>query len=140
MTVGLGSPEWMESKARSFTGFDLLKIKLNRKDVMERMRAVRAGAPKADFIVDMNEDWTLDELKTYAPQLKEIGVKMIEQPLKRGKDSELISYASPAPLGADESCYDRSDLDGATMLANDVTPSLRLENGLIYPYDKSLWG
>ena len=204
MTVGLGSPEWMESKARSFAGFDLLKIKLNRKDVMERMRAVRAGAPNAAFIVDVNEDWTLDELKTYAPQLKEIGVKMIEQPLKRGKDSELISYQSPVPLGADESCYDRSDLDylegryqlinikldktggltealalaaeaqkrgfglmvgcmsgtslamapgfvvaslclysdldGATMLANDITPSLRLEKGLIYPYDRSLWG
>ncbi|MBL4613126.1 MAG: hypothetical protein JKY91_05225, partial [Emcibacter sp.] len=33
-----------------------------------------------------------------------------------------------------------SDLDGATMLANDITPSLRLEKGLIYPYDRSLWG
>ncbi|VAV95373.1 L-alanine-DL-glutamate epimerase (EC 5.1.1.n1) [hydrothermal vent metagenome] len=204
ITVCIGAPEWMENKARSFTGFDLLKIKLNRELVMERMRAVRAGAPHADFIVDVNEDWTLAELERYAPQLKEIGVKMIEQPLKRGQDSGLIDYQSPLPLGADESCRDRDDLDflvgrydminikldktggltealllaeaarakgfglmmgcmsasslsmapgfvvaslckyrdldGASMLIHDRTPSLRLEDGLIYPYDQRLWG
>ena len=204
ITVGIGSPEWMEEKARSFSNFDLLKIKLNRELVMERMNAVRKGAPNVDFIVDVNEDWTLDELKLYAPQLKELGVKMIEQPLARGQDAGLIDYDSPLPLGADESCHDRSDLDflegryqfinikldktggltealllaedaknrgfglmmgcmsatslsmapgfvvaslclyrdldGASMLAEDRTPSLRLEDGLIYPYDRELWG
>lgn len=204
ITVGLGSPEWMEKKARGFAGFDLLKIKLSREKVMERMAAVRRGAPQADLIVDVNEDWTLDELKLYAPQLEKLGVKMIEQPLKRGQDAGLIDYQSPLPLGADESCHDRRDLDflagryqfinikldktggltealllaeeaknrgfklmvgcmaasslsmapgfvvaslcqyrdldGASMLANDRTPSLRLENGLIYPYDRRLWG
>ncbi len=204
ITVGIGSPEWMEDKARGFSSFDLIKIKLNRELVMERMRAVRAGAPNADFIVDVNEDWTLDELKLYAPQLKEIGVKMIEQPLKKGMDDGLIDYNCPLPLGADESCYERSDLDflvgryqfinikldktggltealllakeakdrgfglmmgcmsatslsmapgfvvaslclyrdldGASMLAYDRTPSLRLEDGLIYPYSRELWG
>ncbi len=204
ITVGIGSPQWMEEKARSFANFDLLKIKLNRELVMERMTAVRKGAPNADFIVDINEDWTLDQLKLYAPQLKALGVKMIEQPLARGQDAGLIDYRSPLPLGADESCYDRSDLDflkgryqfvnikldktggltealllaedaknrgfglmmgcmsatslsmapgfvvaslclyrdldGASMLAKDRTPSLRLEDGLIYPYDRKLWG
>ncbi len=204
ITVGLGSPEWMENKARGFANFDLLKIKLNRELVMERMNAVRRGAPNAGFIVDINEDWTLDELKQYAPQLEKLGVRMIEQPLKRGQDAGLIDYQSPLPLGADESCHDRSDLgflegryqfvnikldktggltealllaqeakkrgfglmmgcmtasslsmapgfvvaslclyrdlDGATMLARDRTPSLRLEDGLIYPYDRRLWG
>lgn len=204
ITVGMGSSEWMENKARGFAAFDLIKVKLNRENVIESMKAVRAGAPNADFIVDVNEDWTLDELKLYAPQLKEMGVLMIEQPLARGQDMDLIDYQCPLPLGADESCYDRSDLDflqgryqfinikldktgglteglllaqeakkrgfklmvgcmsasslsmapgfvvaslclyrdldGASMLAEDRTPSLRLEDGLIYPYDRRLWG
>ncbi len=204
VTIGLGAPEWMGREAERFSSFDLIKVKLNRHDVVQRMEAVQSGAPSSRFIVDVNEDWTLDELKRYAPILQTFGVQMIEQPLKRGEDQGLLDYDAPIPLGADESCYDRTDLeylqgryvvinikldktggltealllaeeakargfelmtgcmvgtslamapgfvvaslctyrdlDGASMLAEDRTPSLRLEDGLIYPFSTDLWG
>jgi len=204
VTVSLGAPEWMAREAKRFSAFDLIKVKLNRHNVRARMEAVKRGAPDSRFIVDVNEDWTLEGLKKYAPMLKDLGVEMIEQPLKRGEDQRLLEYNAPIPLGADESCCDRADLDymqgrydfinikldktggltealhlareaktrgfglmtgcmvstslsmapgfvvaslctyrdldGASMLKQDRTPSLRLEDGLIYPFSTKLWG
>jgi L-alanine-DL-glutamate epimerase-like enolase superfamily enzyme len=109
-TIGIGSPDWMQSEAARFDDFELLKVKLNGELVIERLRAVKRGAPAARLIVDVNEAWTFGELQQYAPQLGELGVELIEQPLPRGADRELLGYSSPVPLAADESCHDRSDL------------------------------
>jgi L-alanine-DL-glutamate epimerase-like enolase superfamily enzyme len=53
------------------------------------------------------------ELATYTPELANLGVAMIEQPLPRGSDAELEGHRSSIPLGADESCSDLSEYEEA---------------------------
>jgi L-alanine-DL-glutamate epimerase-like enolase superfamily enzyme len=90
----------------------LLKIKLGAgagRDI-ERLRAVRSGAPDARLIVDANEGWTLGELEQVAPVAADLGVEMIEQPLPVSEDEALDAFRCPVPLAADESLRAGEDL------------------------------
>ncbi len=114
-TLSLGTPEAMASAARA-TEMPLLKLKLGGvelgggDDDLARVAAVRRAAPKARLIVDANEGWTMARLRLLAPELAALGVALIEQPLPAGADAALSDYASPVPLGADESCHGIAEL------------------------------
>ena len=111
MTVSLDRPEQMEAAARELSRQTaLIKIKLAGEDDLARVAAVRRGAPHARLIVDANESWTNRDVAAEAAALVPFGVKLIEQPVRRGEDHLLDGIASPIPLGADESLHDRSDL------------------------------
>ncbi len=87
-----------------------LKIKLGTPDDMARLEAVRAGAPRAQIIVDANEGWSAEVYRDLAPHLLRLGVAMVEQPLPAGADGMLAEIARPLPVCADESCHDRASL------------------------------
>ena len=111
-TIGLeDEPEEMGARAAAASDLTLFKIKLNNDRPVERVAAIRDARPDSRLVVDVNEAWNFERLKEVAPELAALDVKMIEQPLPRGKDSELEDYASPLPLCADESCQDTTDLD-----------------------------
>jgi L-alanine-DL-glutamate epimerase-like enolase superfamily enzyme len=112
-TVGMGTPDEMAEKARAFAAYPQLKVKLDRHQPIERLAAIRAARPEATLVIDVNQGWSMVELETYTPELANLGVAMIEQPLLRGSDSELEGYRSPIPLGADESCLDLSEYEEA---------------------------
>ena len=59
-TLSLDTPENMEQSAREHSFRPLLKVKLGTPDDMNRIEAVRRGAPKSDIIVDANEGWSAD--------------------------------------------------------------------------------
>ncbi|MEM7705335.1 MAG: dipeptide epimerase [Pseudomonadota bacterium] len=103
-TLGIDSVETMAQQAEAAQVFSHLKIKLNSDRPIERLEIIRAARPDASLIVDVNQGWTFEELKEYAPHCARLGVAMIEQPLPRGKDQELEDFRSPVRLGADESC------------------------------------
>ncbi len=109
-TLSVDTPERMGAAAREEAHRPLLKLKLTGDGDLERVRAVRDGAPKAALIVDANEAWTLDHLRDYGPALAELGVALIEQPLPAGQDSVLAELAHPVPICADESCHTSADL------------------------------
>ena len=110
-TLSLASPDEMEAKAAENAHRPLLKIKLGGGDEdMERLRAVRRGAPNAKIIVDANEGWTIDLYTQMAPVLLEMGVAMVEQPLPAGDDDALLGIDRPLPVCADESCHDSATL------------------------------
>ena len=113
LTVSLDSPERMGERARAARDRLLLKIKLGTDSValdIERLRAVRTSAPDARLIVDVNEGWSLADLKMFVPVASEAGVEMIEQPLAEGADADLAGFHSPILLCADESIRDGSNL------------------------------
>jgi L-alanine-DL-glutamate epimerase-like enolase superfamily enzyme len=112
-TVGMGTPDEMAEKARAFAAYPQLKVKLDAHQPIERLAAIRAARPEATLVIDVNQGWSMAELETYTPELANLGVAMIEQPLPRGSDNELEGYASPIPLGADESCLDLSEYEEA---------------------------
>ena len=109
-TLSVDTPERMAAAAREEAHRPLLKLKLTGAGDLDRVRAVRAGAPKAALIVDANEAWTLDHLRDYGPTLAELGVALIEQPLPAGQDEALATLPHPVPLCADESCHTSADL------------------------------
>jgi L-Ala-D/L-Glu epimerase len=110
-TISLGMPERMHADAEKASGiYPLLKLKLAGEGDIERVAAVRAGAPKARLIVDANEAWTDRDVVREATALLDYGVELIEQPVRAGEDHQLDGLRSPIPLCADESCQDRADL------------------------------
>jgi L-alanine-DL-glutamate epimerase-like enolase superfamily enzyme len=110
-TLSLDSPDAMGARARANADRPLLKLKLGvGGEDLERLRAVRRGAPRARLVVDANEGWTRDDYVALAPRLAELGVEMIEQPLREGDDEALDGLARPVPICADESCHDRRSL------------------------------
>jgi len=110
-TISLADPARMEEDARkAAVTYPLLKLKLAGEGDVERVAAVRRGAPAARLIVDANESWTGRDIEAEAAALVPYGVELIEQPVKAGEDRQLDGVVSPIPLCADESCQDRADL------------------------------
>jgi L-alanine-DL-glutamate epimerase-like enolase superfamily enzyme len=111
-TISLGEPGKMEADARATAGkYPLLKLKLAGEGDVDRVAAVRRGAPEARLVVDANEAWTGRDVAAEAAALVPYGVELIEQPVKAGEDHLLDGVNSPIPLCADESCQDRGDLE-----------------------------
>ena len=111
-TLGIeDSPEALGERAQHTGQYPLLKIKLDNDRPVERMVAVRKARPNATLVIDANQGWDFQQLKSIAPQLAALDVAMVEQPLPRGADAELAGYQAPFPLAADESCLDRKELE-----------------------------
>lgn len=110
-TLSLDTPEQMRASAERNAQRALLKLKLGGPQDIERVRAVREGAPNAGMIVDANEGWTPAIYAALAPELLALGVAMIEQPLPASNDVALANIQRPVPVCADESCHDRRSLE-----------------------------
>lgn len=111
-TLSLGTPEIMYAQAAGNAHRPLLKVKLGAAGDVERVEAVRRGAPDAAIIIDANEGWSLDQYRELAPVLVRLGVRLVEQPLPAGEDEALREVERPLPVCADESCHDRASLAG----------------------------
>jgi len=128
-TVGIGT---LEEMARAAKALDTprIKIKLDAEMPVERVTAVREARPDVEIVVDVNQGWTFEQLQAFAPKLKELGVAMIEQPLKRGHDEELEGYQPPIPVCADESCLDTSEFEQASRRYQMINIKLDKTGGL----------
>ena len=111
MTLSLDTPENMAEAARGLAHLLLLKLKVTGEGDVERVRAVRDGAPNSRLIVDANEGWRPEMLDTMLPALLELGVELVEQPLAVAEDDALVGRDLAIPVCADESCHTRADLD-----------------------------
>ncbi len=112
ITISVASPDIMQADAKRLAGLGhgLIKLKLAGEGDLDRVAAVRSGAPQARLIVDANEAWTGLDVAAMAASFLPYGIELIEQPVAAGQDHLLDGVGSPIPLGADESCQDRADL------------------------------
>jgi len=110
-TLSLDTPQRMGAAAAAQRARPLLKLKLTGDGDLDRVRAVRNNAPASRLIVDANEGWTPQHFEMLAPELAELGVELIEQPLPAGDDNALAEMPHPIPVCADESCHVADDLD-----------------------------
>jgi L-Ala-D/L-Glu epimerase len=130
-TLSLDAPEAMGKAAIENAFRPLLKLKLaGGPDDLERVRAVRGGAPQARLIVDANEAWSPEDFAALAPALAELGVALLEQPLPAGKDEALAHLPRPIPVCADESCHVATDLDALAGKYDAVNVKLDKAGGL----------
>jgi L-Ala-D/L-Glu epimerase / N-acetyl-D-glutamate racemase len=109
-TISLGTPDAMAAAAAKAAARPLLKVKLGHAGDPERIRAVRAAAPRAELIVDANEGWTPADLARNLAACAAAGVTLIEQPLPAGNDAALAGLSPPVPICADESVHERASL------------------------------
>lgn len=95
----------MQSEAKRLSHLPLLKVKLDANNIVEKMQAIYAACPNSNFIIDANEAWDIETLKRVVPELTQLNVKLIEQPLPASNDDGLLDISSPIPICADESCH-----------------------------------
>ncbi|MDW8845148.1 N-acetyl-D-Glu racemase DgcA [Erwinia sp. MMLR14_017] len=113
-TLSLESSERMAAAAADAVsrGAILLKIKLNRELILEKVAAIRAAAPGVTLIIDANEAWGGLDLGSLFAALTHYNIAMIEQPLPAGNDADLQRFDHLIPVCADESCHHTGDIAG----------------------------
>ncbi|TXT31297.1 MAG: Muconate cycloisomerase [Chitinophagaceae bacterium] len=109
-TIGIDTIEKMVAKMNA-KPWPVYKIKLGTDEDIAIMKALTAQT-KSVFRIDANAGWTTAEALEKIPQLAQMGVEFIEQPL--AKDNwegmkELYAQSS-IPLIADESCVSAQDV------------------------------
>lgn len=107
-----------------------MKVKLAGAGDIERIAAVREGAPRSELIVDANEAWAEADLATNLDACARAGVRLVEQPLPAGADAALARIARPVPVCADESLHDRAGLAALTGRYDAVNIKLDKTGGL----------
>jgi L-alanine-DL-glutamate epimerase-like enolase superfamily enzyme len=106
-TVSVGSVDEMRGAALAFDGSRVIKVKVDGGRDLERIEAVHQAVPTARLVVDANEAWSIEQLAAWLPRLPELGVSVLEQPLRAGRDSALEGLPREVMLCADESFHDR---------------------------------
>ncbi|MGD1924020.1 MAG: N-acetyl-D-Glu racemase DgcA [Paracoccaceae bacterium] len=109
-TLSLEDPDVMRARAAETAHRPVLKIKLGGSGDIERLQAVREGAPNSKIVVDANEGWNAETYAKIAPVVLDLGVAMVEQPLPADNDAALNGMDRPLPVCADEACHDRASL------------------------------
>lgn len=135
-TIGIDSIDKMVEKLQAHP-WPLYKIKLGSANEIDIIRTLRKHT-QSPFRVDANEAWTLDEAKQLLPELKTLGVTLVEQPLAKTEWEAMkeLKATSPIPLFADESCQTEDDVIKCTegfhginiklAKCGGITPALRM--------------
>ncbi len=133
-TLSLGEAHAMEAAARVASHRPLLKVKLGGDGDVERIAAVRRGAPGARLIVDANEAWTEANFAENLAACRAAGVALIEQPLPAASDGALASIPAADRGGmlvcADESIHTAADLDALAARYQAINIKLDKTGGL----------
>lgn len=109
-TIGIDTIEKMVAKMQE-KPWPIYKIKLGTDQDIEIVKALRKQT-NAALRVDANAGWQLSEALDKIPQLAELGVEMIEQPLEKHnwEGMQILFEKSVLPLYADESCVFEQDV------------------------------
>lgn len=110
-TIGIDSIEKMVEKMKE-KPWPIYKIKVGTADDIAIVKALRENTD-AVLRVDANAAWDLETALKLIPELKKLGVELVEQPLaKNNWDGMKILYKeSVLPLYADESCVLEQDVE-----------------------------
>lgn len=109
-TIGIDTIDKMVDKMQA-KPWPVYKIKLGTENDISIIEALRQHTD-AIFRVDANAGWTTKEALDKIPQLANLGVEFIEQPLAKDnwEGMKLLYKQSPLPLFADESCVSEQDV------------------------------
>lgn len=113
-TLGADDPDVMAAGARHYAQARALKLKLTGDLDLDiaRVHAVRAARPECWIGVDANQGFAIGDLDALVAALVAADVKLLEQPLARGREADLTGYQCPIPVAADESALTLGDVEG----------------------------
>ena len=117
LTVPIVDPDVARERAVTATdrGFDRLKVKAGDEvaTAVERVAAVRDGAPNATLAVDANQGWTPKETLSFVRSLTDRGIDLdlLEQPVHRDDLAGLARVRDrvSVPVAADEAVFTPED-------------------------------
>lgn len=114
-TLGADTPEVMAEGARNYAGAKSIKVKLTGELELDiaRVKAIRSARPDVWLGVDGNQGFVVGDLDRLVGALQQERVSLLEQPLARGRESELDGYKSKVPIAGDESILTLDDLPSA---------------------------
>jgi L-Ala-D/L-Glu epimerase len=109
-TIGIDTAEKMLSKLKE-KPWPIYKIKVGTADDISIVKALRNNTD-AILRVDANAAWDVETALQLIPQLKELGVEMVEQPLAKDnwEGMKVLYQQSVLPLYADEACVAEQDV------------------------------
>jgi L-Ala-D/L-Glu epimerase len=129
-TIGIDTVERMMAKMQE-KPWPIYKIKAGVEGDVELVAELRKHT-NAVFRVDANAGWSLEEALIKIPQLKELGVELVEQPLAKDnwEGMKRLYREAPLPLIADEACVYEHDVEINIKLTkcSGITPALRMIN------------
>jgi L-Ala-D/L-Glu epimerase len=132
-TLGIADRETTIADAERLREYPILKVKVGGWKDVETLQAVSV-ASRADLWVDANEAFSPEEAIDVVAELKEIGVRMIEQPVPASAGPEALGMvteaASPVPLMADESSIEARDVPGLAGYVSGVNVKLAKCGGI----------
>jgi L-Ala-D/L-Glu epimerase len=110
-TIGIDNIEKMVSKLKE-KPWPIYKIKVGTADDIGIVKALRQNTD-AILRVDANAGWDLETALQLIPQLNELGVEFVEQPLAKDnwEGMKTLYKASSLPLFADEACVFEQDVE-----------------------------
>ncbi len=110
-TIGIDSIEKMVNKLKE-KPWPIYKIKVGTADDIGIVKALRENTDAA-LRVDANAGWDLETALKLIPQLKELGVEYVEQPLAKDnwEGMKTLYKGSSLPLFADEACVFEQDVE-----------------------------
>lgn len=129
-TIGIAKTDAMVAKMKE-RPWPIYKIKLGTDNDVAIIRELRKHTD-AIFRIDANCAWSAKETIANAPQLKELGVEFLEQPLKADdwEGMEKVMHQCVLPVVADESCIEESDVEKCGLHFNAINIKLTKCGGL----------
>ncbi len=114
-TISLSDNDTMVERTREAAHMPLLKVKLGRDEEQDYdvMKRIRDAAPNASLKIDANAGWSVETALSIIPKLQDLGVELIEQPLKIGNYEGMKKLISnlDIPIVADEDAQDLASLE-----------------------------
>ncbi len=110
-TIGIDTIDKMLAKMKE-KPWPIYKIKVGTADDIAIVRALRENT-NAELRVDANAAWSLETALKLIPQLNELGVELVEQPLAKDdwEGMKVLYKKSELPLYADEACVLEQDVE-----------------------------
>jgi L-alanine-DL-glutamate epimerase-like enolase superfamily enzyme len=114
-TIGADTPDQMAARAALLVDAQAIKLKLTGEIDLDlaRVRAVRTALPDIWIGVDGNQGFAARDLPPLGIGLRELRVSLLEQPVARGRESDLDGIKLPLPVAGDESLVSLADIASA---------------------------
>ena len=131
-TLGISTVDEALSRLQAAPGFAVYKVKLGGSGDLERLAALRSATPAA-LRVDGNEGLTFAQVRELLPQLRTLGVEMLEQPFPAGDVDSFARYRQlpdRIPVFVDEGCKDAASVPAVAGYADGVVVKLAKCGGI----------
>lgn len=112
-TLSADPAETLVATLADFPSTQAIKIKLDGDFAADRARVetVRHACPESWIGVDANQGYQAAELPGLIAMLADAGIRLLEQPIARGRETEIDGLKAPFAIAADESILCLAELE-----------------------------